>query len=142
MYTIMMPQSTASSPLKPFFSMFPNGGDFSPPGHQWVALAGFGLRTHELSRAALGTLHIMGGFDCPEGALKPLLNVEIDGESVMCASLPLCTPRTILRSDSEEVKLKKSEDPNGIVATFASKRNAVITSDNLVHIAVADSRNE
>ena len=109
-------------------------GSFSPPGHQWITLAGLGLQTHQLSRHALETLHIMAGFTCAENTLKPLRSIEIDGEPVICASLSLCTQRSVLRSNSQEIKLDKNNDPNGVVAKFAARRNTVITADNLVRV--------
>lgn len=113
------------------------GGDFSPPGHQWVALAGCGLQTHELSKQGLNALHIMASFSRTEGALRPLLKVNMDGESVLFASLSVCTPRSILRADSEAVKLTQNEDPKGVITNFATRRNAVVTTDNLVRIREA-----
>ena len=62
----------------------------------------------------------------------------MDGETVLCASLPVCTPLSELQEDAQLVAIDVSEDPNGIVEQFAQENNAIVTTDNIVHFTLAE----
>ena len=113
--------------------------EFSPHGCQWVAVAGVGLASHDRCQLALENLRTMASLARPEGKLRSLLHIEMEGEPVICASLPICTPWNQLSDEAEILGPEGFYDPNGVAATFAAGRNTVVTTDNLIHVSRAES---
>ncbi|KZV64796.1 hypothetical protein PENSPDRAFT_668821 [Peniophora sp. CONT] len=111
---------------------------FGDSGHQSVALAGVGQEMHEQSRRAIEVLHVLASFRRPVDALKDRNDVELDGEPVIYANLPVCTPIHQLQEDAEPTILDSSEDPNGVIVRFAESRDSVVTTDNIVHFSLAE----
>lgn len=64
----------------------------------------------------------------------------MDGEAVLCASLPICTPQSQMPEDAEALGPDEFYDPNGVAASYAAGRNAAVTTDNLVKVSLAESK--
>lgn len=72
--------------------------------------------------------------------LRDLTSTTINGETVLTACTNVCTPIAEYRLDEEAIVLTSDDDPQGAVATFAKRRSAVITRDNLVGVYYAHKK--
>ncbi|KZV61103.1 hypothetical protein PENSPDRAFT_671232 [Peniophora sp. CONT] len=122
------------------FSDIGLGTPYGQAGHQFVMLAMPDLDSLEAVKQAISYIHAMGGLAYPEGKLKPLTDLVIDGEEVICASTPLGTPVAHALPSDIPLTLTQVQDPNSIVAQYVQQRNQIILEDNQVDIYLATHR--
>lgn len=100
------------------------------------------MDSHALELKALENIRLSASIAALDSGetLRERTPEYIHGETVICASVPVCTPNRFVSPDCEPILAGSDFDPNGIAAFYASHRNASITPENLVHVYRAESQ--
>ncbi|VDC02157.1 unnamed protein product [Peniophora sp. CBMAI 1063] len=103
-------------------------------GHQYIALTAPGLSTIATIKHAISVVHVMASLICPEGSLRPLTDLFLDGEDAVLASAPLGTPAHHAHPDDTPLVLTQQQDPNGHVQQYCQQRGLLVLQDNQVDV--------
>ncbi|KZV60301.1 hypothetical protein PENSPDRAFT_694389 [Peniophora sp. CONT] len=137
--TFYIPGILAQKSIMPYarFNDISQGMAWGQAAQQYVMLAMPGLQDMEDIKQAIGYIHVMGSLAYPEGQVRPLTDLIVDGEEVICASTPLGTPLHHTIPTDIPLVLTQQQDPNGVVTQYVQQRNMVILEDNQVDVYLA-----
>ncbi|VDC00229.1 unnamed protein product [Peniophora sp. CBMAI 1063] len=88
---------------------------FVPSAHQYVVLADNGDTDFKNFQKAIQNFWVMACLRRPEGKLRPLNDLVINGNQAICISTPISTPRNRMCEGDEPLTLTADQDSQGIV---------------------------
>ncbi|VDC02637.1 unnamed protein product [Peniophora sp. CBMAI 1063] len=91
---------------------------WGPFGHQYVVLTAPGLSTIATIKEAISVVHVIAALTCPEGSLRLLTDLFLEGDDAVIASTPLGTQAAHAHLDDTPVVLTQQQDPNSHVQQY------------------------